>query len=134
MVSPACGAVARRRDPVALGRELHSNVEGDEPAKQQAIAAGLDDHDARPVIANMKTVTHGVISVPTAMSCASSNRKVPSWSSARSSEPKNCSQSRSNFLWVRLFRVALDGSNSDHLTSFSAGRFVGSGFGIAPFA
>ncbi len=39
-----------------------------------------------------------------------------------------------NVLWVRLFRVALDGSNSDHLTSLSTGRFAGSGLGISPSA
>ena len=36
--------------------------------------------------------------------------------------------------WVRLFHVALDGSNSDHLTNRSIGGFDGSGSGIAPSA
>ena len=36
--------------------------------------------------------------------------------------------------WVRLFRVALDGSNFDHLTSQRCGRFAGSGSGIRPSA
>ena len=37
-------------------------------------------------------------------------------------------------LWVRLFRVALDESNSDHLTNRNIGGFDGSGSGIAPSA
>ena len=37
-------------------------------------------------------------------------------------------------IWVRLFRVALDESNSDHLTNCNIGGFDGSGSGIAPSA